>query len=124
MLWGGVRTVSAHGHNSVWHDVNNSDQVRVDLTLANGAEASFLQSDIAGAMKPKWYLLGTRGSVVGEWRDEPRPADFPLRLKGLPPVGGARPNEEILGLPGREGNGLHCHPPDHPARAEALAVSA
>src|SRR5260370_17285205 len=92
MLWGGVRTVSAHGHNSVWHDVNNSDQVRVDLTLANGAEASFLQSDIAGAMKPKWYLLGTRGAVVGEWRDEAGPAGVPPPGQGRLAAVGARPD--------------------------------
>jgi len=91
-----VRTVSAHAHKRVWHDVTNSDQVRVDLTFANGAQASFLQSDIAGAMKPKWYLLGTRGAVVGEWRDEPVPADFPARVKVLRPADGARPNSGRL----------------------------
>src|SRR6202521_5717933 len=65
-----VRTVSAHAHKLVWHDVTNSDQVRVDLKFAGGAQASFLQSDIAAALKPKWYLLGTLGAVVGEWREE------------------------------------------------------
>src|SRR5258708_5939377 len=75
-----VRTVSAHAHKRVWHDVTNSDQVRVDLTFANGAEASFLQSDIAAAMKPKWYLLGTGGAVVGGLREQLVPADFPARV--------------------------------------------
>src|SRR5258708_3468325 len=76
-----VRTVSAHAHKRVWHDVTNADQVRVDITFANGAQAVFLQSDIASVMKPKWYVLGTRGAVVGEWRDEPLPPDFPARVK-------------------------------------------
>jgi len=119
-----VRAISAHAHKRVWHDVTNSDQVRVDLTFANGAQASFLQSDIAGAMKPKWYLLGTRGSVVGEWRDEPVPADFPARLKVLRPVDGARPNEEILGLPARDEHGFYRNLADHLAWDEALAVTA
>src|SRR6202043_1641834 len=35
-----VRSVSAHAHKRVWHDVTNSDQVRVDLTFANGAQAT------------------------------------------------------------------------------------
>ena len=65
-----VKTVSAVAHKRVWHDVTNSDQVRVDLTFDGGAQATFLQSDIAAALKPKWYLLGTRGAVVGEWREE------------------------------------------------------
>src|SRR5258708_22415912 len=54
-----VRTVSAQAHKLVWHDVTNSDQVRVDLTFAGGAQANFLQSDIAAARKPNWYLLRT-----------------------------------------------------------------
>jgi predicted dehydrogenase len=119
-----VRAISAHAHKRVWHDVTNSDQVRVDLTFANGAQASFLQSDIAGAMKPKWYLLGTRGSVVGEWRDEPVPADFPARVKVFRPVDGARPNEEILGLPARDEHGFYRNLADHLAWDEALAVTA
>jgi len=118
-----VRTVSAHAHKRVWHDVTNSDQVRVDLTFANGAEASFLQSDVASALKPKWYLLGTRGAVVGEWRDELVPADFPARVKVLRPVDGAHPNEEILGLPARDENGFYRNLADHLAWDEALAVT-
>jgi predicted dehydrogenase len=118
-----VRTVSAHAHKRVWHDVTNSDQVRVDLTFANGAEASFLQSDVASAMKPKWYLLGTRGAVVGEWRDELVPADFPARVKVLRPVDGARSTEEILGLPARDEHGFYRNLADHLAWDEALAVT-
>jgi predicted dehydrogenase len=119
-----VRTVSAHAHKRVWHDVTNSDQVRVDLTFANGAQASFLQSDVAGAMKPKWYLLGTRGAVIGEWRDELVPADFPARVKVFRPIDGARPNEEILGLPARDELGFYRNLADHLAWDEALAVTA
>ncbi len=119
-----VRKLSAHAHKRVWHDVSNSDQVRVDLKFANGAQASFLQSDIAGALKPKWYLLGTRGAVVGEWRDEPVPADFPTRVKVLRPVEGARPSEEILGLPTRDEHGFYRNLADHLAWDEALAVTA
>ncbi|HEX9098181.1 MAG TPA: Gfo/Idh/MocA family oxidoreductase [Candidatus Dormibacteraeota bacterium] len=118
-----VRKISAHAHKRVWHDVTNSDQVRVDLTFAGGAQASFLQSDIAGALKPKWYLLGTRGAVVGEWRDEPVPSDFPARVKVLRPAGGARPNEEVLELPARDEHGFYRNLADHLAWDEALAVT-
>src|SRR5215467_9635853 len=58
-----VRSLAAQAHKRVWHDVTNDDQVRVDLVFADGAQASFLQSGIAFARKPKWFLLGTGGAV-------------------------------------------------------------
>ena len=117
-----VRSVTARAHKRVWHDVTNSDQVRVDLAFANGAQATFLQSDIAGAVKPKWYLLGTRGAVVGEWRDEPVPADFPARVKVYRPADGGS-HEEILSLPIRDDLGFYRNLADHLAWDEALAVT-
>jgi predicted dehydrogenase len=56
-------------HKRVWHDVTNADQERIQLRFAGGQEAEFLHSDIAGIRKPKWYLLGTEGALVGNWRD-------------------------------------------------------
>jgi scyllo-inositol 2-dehydrogenase (NADP+) len=120
---GAVKAVSAHAHKRVWHDVTNSDQVRVDLTFANGAEASFLQSDIASAMKPKWYVLGTRGAVVGEWRDEPVPADFPARVRVLRPAESGGAHDELIALPARQANGFYRNLADHMAWDEALAVT-
>jgi scyllo-inositol 2-dehydrogenase (NADP+) len=117
-----VRTVSAHAHKLVWHDVTNSDQVRVDLTFAGGAQASFLQSDIAAARKPKWYLLGTQGAVVGEWQAEAVPADFPARVKVFRPTA-AGSNEELLALAPRDDHGFYRNLADHLAWDEALAVT-
>jgi RNase P/RNase MRP subunit p29 len=37
--------------------------------LRGGKEAELIHSDIAAIRKPKWYLLGTEGAIVGEWRD-------------------------------------------------------
>jgi predicted dehydrogenase len=117
-----VRTVSAHAHKLVWHDVTNSDQVRVDLTFAGGAQASFLQSDIAAARKPKWYLLGTKGAVVGEWQAEAVPADFPARMKVFRPTAGGS-NEELMALAPRDDHGFYRNLADHLAWDEALAVT-
>ena len=39
------------------------------MRFAGGQEADFVHSNIAGARKPKWYLLGTEGAIVGDWRD-------------------------------------------------------
>ncbi len=114
-----VRTVSAQAHKRVWNDVTNADQVRVDLTFAGGQQATFLQSDIAAARKPKWYLLGTQGAVVGDWVDEPEPSDFPARVSVFRPKG-----EELLTLPRRREHAFYRNLADHLAWGEPLAVTA
>ena len=65
-----VTSVTASVHKRVWHDVTNADQARITIRFAGGAEADFIHSDIAAALKPKWYILGTRGAIVAEWRHE------------------------------------------------------
>jgi len=117
-----VATVSANAHKRVWHDVTNADQVRVDLTFAGGAQATFLQSDIAAAAKPKWYVLGTRGSVVGEWQAEAVPADFPARVKVFTPADGGS-HEELLHLSPRDDHGFYSNLADHLTWGEPLAVT-
>jgi len=117
-----VRYVSAVAHKRVWHDVTNADQVRVDLTFAAGAQASFLQSDIAAALKPKWYVLGTEGAVVGEWQPESVPADHPARVKVLRPAG-VGSHEELLVLAPRDDQGFYRNLADHLAWDEPLAVT-
>jgi predicted dehydrogenase len=134
-----VRTISAVAHKRVWHDVTNSDQVRVDLTFAGGAQASFLQSDIAAALKPKWYVLGTRGAVVGEWRDETvttrapggelieerlAPTDSPARVKVMRPADDGGSHEEVLVLSRRDDGGFYRNLADHLTWDEPLAVTA
>ena len=118
-----VRMVSARAHKRVWLDVTNADQVRVDLTFEGGAQATFLQSDIAAAVKPKWYVLGTRGAVVGEWRQEPVPADFPARVKVMRPATGGGTHDEELALPQQDEHGFYRNLADHLAWGEPLAVS-
>ncbi len=62
------RLVQTHGHKRVWHDVTNLDQVRVRLTWGDGREAEFFQSDIAAVRRPKFYVQGTAGTLVGHYR--------------------------------------------------------
>jgi len=56
-------------HKRIWHDVTNADQERIWIKFEGGKEAEFIHSDIAAARKPKWYLLGTKGAIVGNWKD-------------------------------------------------------
>ena len=64
-----VTGVVSSRQNRVWHDVTNADQERIQIRFAGGQEAEFIHSDIAAVRKPKWYLLGTEGAIVGYWRD-------------------------------------------------------
>ena len=64
-----IASVTATRHKRVWHDVTNADQERILIRFASGKEADFTHSDIAAARKPKWYLLGTHGAILGRWRD-------------------------------------------------------
>jgi predicted dehydrogenase len=64
-----VTSVIGTRHKLVWHDITNADHERIQVRFAGGQEAEFLHSDVAAARKPKWYLLGTEGAIVGRWRD-------------------------------------------------------
>jgi predicted dehydrogenase len=64
-----VAAVVVTRHKRVWQDVINADQERIQVRLCSGKEAEFMHSDIAAARKPKWFLLGTEGAIVGNWRD-------------------------------------------------------
>lgn len=91
-----VEHVTASTHKRVWHDVTNADHSRVTVRFVDGVEAEFIHSDLAAAAKPKWYVLGTEGALVGHWRHERvlarnavgllqedllAPADSPSRLE-------------------------------------------
>jgi predicted dehydrogenase len=78
-LYGGPpATVAAVGHKRVWHDVTNLDQLRVRLQWHDGREAEFLASDVAAVRRPKFYVQGTEGTLVGHYR--------PLTIERLDPA--------------------------------------
>ena len=109
-----VEWVSATAHKRVWHDVTNADHSRVLLHYADGREAEFTHSDLAAASKPKFYVLGTLGALVGDWRaesvvgrspvgllteDRLAPADSPAALRVLLPDGAGGTSTTALSLP-------------------------
>ena len=132
-----VTRVAAVAHKRVWHDVTNADQVRVDLTFEGGEQATFLQSDVAAALKPKWYLLGTGGAAVGDWRveavrarawtgdlveDRLQPSEAPAVVSLHRPDGHGDVNVEVLALPPREPDAFYRNLADHLLLGEPLAV--
>ena len=65
-----VEYVTAASHKRRWHDVTNADHSRVTVRFTDGVEAEFIHSDLAAVLKPRWYVLGTEGAIVGTWRTE------------------------------------------------------
>jgi len=139
LLPGDVVRVAASAHRRVWHDVTNADHVRVDVTFEGGEQATFLQSDVAAALKPKWYVLGTSGAVVGDWRLEAvrdrawtgdlveerlQPAESPARVSVHRPgaAGGVDVTELAVGT--RTPHGFYRNLADHLLLGEPLAVTA
>lgn len=77
-----IAHVSGVNHKRRWHHATNADHSVVTVSFADGAQATFIHSDLAAARKPKYYVLGTEGAVVGEWdlSAEPAVADLPAIL--------------------------------------------
>ncbi len=113
-----VSHVTAASHKRRWHDVTNADHSRVTVRFADGVEGEFVHSDLAAALKPKWYVLGTEGAIVGDWRqtsvlsrtsigtlaeDRLAPADAPADLR----VVAADGSETRIALPQRPAHPFH-----------------
>jgi scyllo-inositol 2-dehydrogenase (NADP+) len=77
-----VDYVTGVNHKRHWLDVTNADHAQVCVTFTDGTQATFINSDLAAARKPKYYVLGTHGAIVGDWdpRAEPAVADLPAIL--------------------------------------------
>ena len=77
-----VAHVSGQNHKRVWTHATNADHAQVTITFKTGKQATFIHSDLAAARKPKFYLLGTLGAIVGDWNPlaEPAVADLPAIL--------------------------------------------
>ena len=77
-----IAHVSGQNHKRVWMHATNADHAQVTITFASGVQASFVNSDLAAARKPKFYVLGTKGAIVGDWDPaaEPAVADLPAIL--------------------------------------------
>jgi len=68
LLGSSPAAVQTFGHKRVWHDVTNLDQIRVRMWWDDGREAEFVQSDVAAVRRPKFYVQGTTGTLVGHYR--------------------------------------------------------
>ena len=77
-----VAHVSGLNQKRRWLHATNADHAQVVVTFVDGTQATFVNSDLAAARKPKFYVLGTSGAIVGDWDPaaEPAVADLPAIL--------------------------------------------
>lgn len=77
-----VDYVTGVNHKRHWLHVTNADHAQVTVTFTDGTQATFTNSDLAAARRPKYYVLGTQGAIVGDWdpQAEPAVADLPAIL--------------------------------------------
>jgi scyllo-inositol 2-dehydrogenase (NADP+) len=62
-----------------WLHATNADHAQVTITFTSGRQATFTNSDLAAVRKPKYYVLGSEGAILGDWDTaaEPAVADLP-----------------------------------------------
>jgi scyllo-inositol 2-dehydrogenase (NADP+) len=133
-----VEWVSATAHKRVWHDVTNADHTRVLLHFEDGAEAEFTHSDLAAALKPKFYLLGTKGGLIGDWRHERAVArspigtlledrlshtDSPAALRVFTPDGAGGTSETALSVPAAPAQPFHRQLADQLLSGEPMEIT-
>jgi scyllo-inositol 2-dehydrogenase (NADP+) len=90
-----IEHVSGLNQKRRWMHATNADHAHVTINFFSGKQATFVNSDLAAARKPKFYVLGTEGAIVGEWNPaaEPAVADLPALLS-IHREGGVR--EEVM----------------------------
>ena len=133
-----VEWVSATTHKRVWHDVTNADHSRVLIHFVDGVEAEFTHSDLAAALKPKFYVLGTEGGLIGDWRfervtsrsaigtlqeDRLAHSDSPAALRVFTPDGAGATSETLLSVPPAPADPFHRELADHLLSGEPMSVT-
>ena len=79
---GKVVGVTGFFHKLVWKEVTNEDHVEAMIRFESGAVADVQFSSLAMAKKPRWQILGTKGSVVSQGREDS--FKVTTALKGYP----------------------------------------
>jgi len=65
-----IKQVTGDFQKRVWHAVTNEDHGQAYIRFENGVTADFMISSIAASKRPKWRILGTKGSIEADWGQE------------------------------------------------------
>jgi predicted dehydrogenase len=139
LLGSAPQRVTTFGHKRVWHDVTNLDQLRLHLAWDDGREAEFFQSDVAAVRRPKFFVQGTAGTLVGHYRpmtiesiepgrgyvaDRPHHAEAPADLTLARYESGYGLTSTSLPVAPEQRFAFHRNLADHLHLGEPLAVTA
>jgi scyllo-inositol 2-dehydrogenase (NADP+) len=91
---GKIDSVTGINQKRLWTHVTNADHADVSITFANGVRATFTNSDLAAARKPKFYVLGTTGAIIGNW--DPAAGSAPADLPAILTVHRADGSHEVI----------------------------
>jgi predicted dehydrogenase len=91
---GKVDSVTGINQKRLWTHVTNADHADVSITFAGGARATFTNSDLAAARKPKFYVLGTTGAIIGNW--DPTAGSAPADLPAILTIHRADGSHEVI----------------------------
>ncbi len=116
-----VAHVSAQNHKRQWMHATNADHAQVTITFDSGKQATFTHSDLSAARRPKYFVLGTEGAIVGDWNPaaEPAVADLPAVLSVHSPDGTKR----LVELDEVESFGFHRSIVDFFERGQRMEVT-
>ena len=105
-----------------WHHITNADHSQVVITFTDSKQAIFTNSDLAAARKPKYYALGTKGALVGNWNSAAgdTPADLPAIISLIKEDGEVELLEEIKAEP----YAFHKAIADHLLNGAKMAIRA
>lgn len=65
-----ITQVTGDFQKRVWNAVSNEDHGEAWIRFENGCTADYWTSSIAALSRPKWLILGTKGAIRGDWKDE------------------------------------------------------
>ena len=65
-----IAQVTGDFQKRVWNAVSNEDHGQAWIRFENGVTADYWVSSIAALGRPKWLILGTKGAIRADWKDE------------------------------------------------------
>ncbi len=100
----------------VWHMVSNEDHGQAYIRFDDGVTADVIVSSIAASQRPKWRILGTKGSIEVDWDQD---------LKLVSYAAGIRQDSTVqVTLPSYGSTQYYRNIADHLLMGEELLVTA
>ena len=109
-----ITQVTGDFQKRVWNSVSSEDHGEAWIRFENGVTADYWTSQIAALSRPKWLILGTKGAIRADWKDE---------LELVTYANGIRQDSQVkVTLPGYGSVQYYRNVADHLLMGEELIV--